>query len=423
MTASFQPLTISIVGGGVGGLTAAVPLRRNGHHVQIFEAAEIKAKIVGNLTVQINALRVLDRFGVSRDNLKGVPWQGVYFHVFLSQLHVESYLLQTIVFSFNRGEGTAYPWLVPAAAENGLICRRIDLHEELKGLAIDEGEGPPAKLRLGTKVVACDIEEGTVTLDGGEVVHADCILGADGMHSGIRAHVVGRVAKLQDSGLSCFRFIVEAEKMRDIPELEWVYTGISGGRMVVKDKPFRLLFVLPSLGSLLSVTAFYADSKDDTGSCIVNISPAVFTPTVTQEEFIAKYHDFDPKFLRILDLPMRSPILRWKLRVTPPLPNWVRGRAALLGDAVHATVPLLGQGAGMAVEEAAALGCLLPAGTRREDIPAQLEAYQNLRKQRGDFVNLITAEEMQRYLLEYDAVKEAEECYRQVFGGGISGKA
>ena len=45
-----------------------------------------------------------------------------------------------------------------------------------------EGEGPPAKLRFGTKVVACDIEEGTVTLDVGEVVPADLILGADGVH-------------------------------------------------------------------------------------------------------------------------------------------------------------------------------------------------------------------------------------------------
>ncbi|KAF8206807.1 hypothetical protein K438DRAFT_1963115 [Mycena galopus ATCC 62051] len=373
MTASFQPLTISIVGAGIGGLAAAVALRRNGHYVQIFEAAEIKTKIAGILTVQINALKVLDRFGVSRDTLKGVPWQG------------------TTVFSFNSGEGTAYPWLVPATVGNGLICRRIDLHEELKGLAIGEGEGPPAKLHLGTKVVACDVEEGTVTLDGGEFVHADCILGADGMHSVIRTHVLGSVTKPQDSGFTCFRVILEAENLRDIPELEWVYTDIS-----------------------------------------------VWAPTATREEFIDKFHDFDPKFLRILDLPTHSPIQRWTLRAIPLLPNWVLGRAALLGDAVHATVPLLGQGAAMAVEEGAALGCLLPAGTRREDIPARLEAYQHLRKQRGELVNTESVEqgpkgfpfltcrsteEMQRYLLEYDAVKEAEECYQEGFGGGISGKA
>jgi salicylate hydroxylase len=58
------------------------------------------------------------------------------------------------------------------------------VYEELKRLAITDGEGPPAKLRLGVEVLACDPEEGTITLDGGEVVHADLVLGADGAHVG-----------------------------------------------------------------------------------------------------------------------------------------------------------------------------------------------------------------------------------------------
>ncbi|KAJ7145086.1 hypothetical protein C8R43DRAFT_1197222 [Mycena crocata] len=75
------------------------------------------------------------------------------------------------------------------------------------------------------------------------------------------------------------------------------------------------------------------------------------------------------------------------LRVLPLLPTWIRGRAALLGDAAHATLPALGQGAAMAIEEASALGCLIPLGTRREDVPSRLEAYQTLRKPRRDYVN------------------------------------
>ncbi|KAF8207391.1 hypothetical protein K438DRAFT_1755438 [Mycena galopus ATCC 62051] len=358
MTASFQALTISIVGAGIGGLTAAVALRKNGHRVQIFEAAQNKAEIVANLGVQINALRVLDHLGVSRDNLKGVPMRG------------------SMLFSSNGGEGIAHPWLFPATGENGLICHRSDLYEELKRLATGEGEGPPAQLRLGTKVVACDVEEGTVTLDGGEVVYADFILGADGIHSVIRAQILGSVGKAQNSGLSCFRVVFDAANLRDIPELEWLYTA--------------------------------------------------WTPTATLEEFVAKFRDFDPKFLHALDLPMHSPIHRWTLRVLPLLSTWVLGRAALLGDAAHATLPFLGQGAGMGIEEGGALGCLLPAGTRREDVPARLRAYEYLRKQRGDFVSkcfaFLGSEEIHRYLLAYDAVKAAEECYQEALGGGISGE-
>ncbi len=62
----------------------------------------------------------------------------------------------------------------------GLLCHRSDLYEELKRLAICDGEGPPVKLNLGAKVTACDPDAGTVSLISGEVVHADLVLGADG---------------------------------------------------------------------------------------------------------------------------------------------------------------------------------------------------------------------------------------------------
>ncbi|KAJ7435430.1 FAD/NAD(P)-binding domain-containing protein [Mycena galericulata] len=404
-TNSSQPLNISIVGAGIGGLTAAVALRRNGHIVQIFEAAEIKSEIGAALGIQANSLRVLDHLGVSRNNLKGVPWR------------------ESVVFDRGGGEGTRYKWLVPAMDASGLFVHRSDLYEELKRLATGEGEGPPAKLRLGTKVVACDPEEGTVTLNTGEVVQADAVIGADGIHSVIRTDIIGGVEDAQSSGLSCFRTVLEASNLQNIPELEWFYGGVSGTRSVItKEGPFRmLLFYQCRGGSLVNVVAFYPDSLQD---------EAAWTPTATLEEVTAMFWDFDPKFLRMFDLPVHSSVHRWKLEVVPLLPTWIRGRAVLLGDAAHGTLPLLGQGAGMAIEEAGAVGCLLPSGTRREDIPDRLRAYQDLRKQRGEFVNresleqasktgfdMARSKELQLYLLEYDAVKAAETFFQERFGG------
>jgi salicylate hydroxylase len=118
-----------------------------------------------------------------------------------------------------------------------------------------------------------------------------------------------------------------------------------------------------------------------------------WSPIATLEKVREKFADFHPKFLRVFDLPLHTPISKWQLRAVPVLPTWIRGCAALLGDAAHATLPFLGQGAAMAIEEAAVLGCLLPAGTTKEDVPARLEAYQTLRKKRGEFVSTAAVSE------------------------------
>ncbi|KAJ7624662.1 FAD/NAD(P)-binding domain-containing protein [Roridomyces roridus] len=399
---SSQPLTISIVGAGIGGLTAAVALRRNGHTVQIFEAADLKTEIGAGLGVQANALKVYDHIGLCRENLHGIPWQA------------------TVRMSSDCQERTICPWFVPGLTTNGLLCHRIDLHEELKRLAIGEGQGPPAILHPATKVIACDPEAGTITLQGGETVHADAVLGADGIHSVVRDHVVQDVLRPEDTGFSCFRAVVDASNVRDIPELEWVYGEVSGMRNI-PGKDGSLLVVYPCRdGTLINIVAFYSDISDAT---------AGWSGHATVDEFKTVFHEFHPKFLNLLDLPLHSPIHKWKLRVLPLLPTWVRGRTALLGDAAHATIPHLGQGAGMSIEDGGAIGCLLPAGTRAEDVPACLKAYEELRKERGEFIraesvdqmvrgfDLYKNKELQMKILGYDPIRAVQQFYQEQFGG------
>lgn len=64
-----------------------------------------------------------------------------------------------------------------------VVCHRSDLHDELTRLAIGDGErGTSVQILLSSKVVACDPKDGTVTLDNGEIIHADVVIGADGIH-------------------------------------------------------------------------------------------------------------------------------------------------------------------------------------------------------------------------------------------------
>src|ERR1700761_7631169 len=98
---------------------------------------------------------------------------------------------------------------------------------------------------------------------------------------------------------------------------------------------------------------------------------------VTKDELAEKFKDFAPQFTGLLAL-ADAPVHLWQIRALPRLPTWVRARAALAGDAAHATFPTMGQGAGVAIEDAVALACLMPRGTAADDVPARLVAYQTL---------------------------------------------
>ncbi|KAJ7111949.1 hypothetical protein C8R44DRAFT_742289 [Mycena epipterygia] len=316
-----RSLTVSIVGAGIGGLAAAISLRRNGHHIKAdvvpsdLRNIPHKAEIGAVVGLPVNALRVLQCFGFSRGNVKGCHYDGA------------------IVLDAENGVGVTRPWLVPRPDEDhDLICHRRDLHDELRRLALGEGDGPPTQLHLDSKVVVCDPEARTVTLSGGEIIHADVVIGADGIH-------------------------IQARTSQ---------TGIG-------------------------------------------------------KEILEEFRDFHPKSLRILDLPVTTPILKWQLRAIPLLPTWIRGRAALLGDSAHATLP---QGAAMAIEEAGALGSLFPLGTIREE---------TLGKERGEFFNTesvtqavipskrghyLRSREMQASIVEYDAIQVPQEYYDAHFSLG-----
>ncbi|KAJ7067359.1 FAD/NAD(P)-binding domain-containing protein [Mycena amicta] len=411
---SARPLTITIVGAGLGGLSAAIALRRCGHVVRIFESSQIKTEIGAGISMQANSLRILKSFGYSRENLNSANFDGIK-------------ILDAIT-----GQGRSIMWrsIDEAKAEgiNSLTCHRSDMHDELKRVATSEGDfnGPPAELHLGSKVVGCDPEAGTISLANGEQITADLVIGADGIHSVIRASILGETVTAPATGWSCFRCLLDASTIDDYPELSWLREGVEGPWSISDESsPGLSIFFTYFIrgGTLINFVGFHVDpDQDDTA----------WTRPVTKADILSTFPAFHPKFRLLLDLPSVTPILRWQLRAMPMLPTWIKGRTAILGDAAHATLPLLGQGAAMAIEEAATLGCLLPFGTKAEDVPKRLEAFQELRKERGEFVNRESVAQalpkekqtqtmnqqakMRMYLVGHDAIKVGQEYYEAHFG-------
>ncbi|KAJ7696958.1 FAD/NAD(P)-binding domain-containing protein [Mycena rosella] len=407
-TAPSKPLDVAIVGAGLGGLTAAIALRRQGHLVKVFESSLRSRDIGAAIGIPPNSMRVLETLGYSLGNLRSTEYRGVV--------------------AYNADGSKAYTATFKDQAENygvqGCMCHRSELHDELKRLALsEEGAGVAVEIHLGTEIVDCDPEAGRFTAQTGEKYDADVIVAADGIRSTMRTIVIGHPVVAPATGLCAFRWMADASKLEGKPEFDWVLKdGISGGRLVVGQDYARRCFLYPCRDrTLINVTMMHPDKRDQ--------DQHSWYARVTRSDVLEEYKDFGPFFQSFIAL-VEDPINMWQMRALPVLSTWSKGRLVLLGDAAHATLPTLGQGAAMAVEDAGALGCMLPFGTTPQQVPARLAAYQDLRKERDEFVTVESleqatvpakrglfhrSEEMQDLLNGYDAIAAAQEHFKKTF--------
>ncbi|KAJ7827240.1 hypothetical protein B0H14DRAFT_3720972 [Mycena olivaceomarginata] len=337
------PLNVSIVGSGIASLAAAIALRRNGHHVQIFESAEIKTEIGAAIVVPVNALLVLDHFGYKRENLRSVDFVGAK--------------------TFNALGGERNPTTVWKEMEGkvGVTRARTDLHRELERLAVGPGEGPPAVVRLGSKVVNCNPEEGSLTLSDGSMVQSDLVLGADGISSIIRTHILGYEQKSVSTGLTTSRVLLDMSSLDSRRRKRAAECGWERGPI-----PLPVPLSLPQRnGNQLHRSSRGSPprrSRLDSEWHPGNITRGVF--------------ELSSQVLSTLCVAPRA---------------FVALATAFPTGASHLA---LGQGAAQAIEDAGALGVLHSAETPRTEIPARLAAYEGLRKDRTELIGRESHDQM-----------------------------
>jgi 2-polyprenyl-6-methoxyphenol hydroxylase-like FAD-dependent oxidoreductase len=96
------------------------------------------------------------------------------------------------------------------------------------------------------------------------------------------------------------------------------------------------------------------------------------------------YDKFSPALLALLDKADAETLKVWELMDMDPLPSWTCDRLALLGDSAHPFLPHQGQGAGVAMEDAASLAVVLPKGTQAAEIAERLQLYETFRYTRAN---------------------------------------
>jgi salicylate hydroxylase len=332
------PFQIVIVGGGIAGMAAAIALRRPGRRITILEQSRLITEIGATISLQPNATRILQHsWGLSDVLESAAGMVDCSFRIY----NTDGRKVNEIPLPNHDKYGA-----------DRIMWHRQDLHMYLKSKATTkDGPGAPAILRASSRVIECDPRAGLITLEDGEKLGADLIIGADGIHSSLRSVVLGKKVTAKPTGISAYRFMLPSSVLKE--QASEFYDHISPHdpcTSMIMAHDCRLIMGPARGGDLYSVVGLVPDERmnedPDTAQSWVNAGDP--------EKMLATFDEFPPWTKDMLKL--ANEVGLWQLRDLDPLETWTRGRVILIGDAAHAMLPTQGQGASQAVEDAEALG-------------------------------------------------------------------
>jgi 2-polyprenyl-6-methoxyphenol hydroxylase-like FAD-dependent oxidoreductase len=318
-------MRVLVVGGGIGGLSAAIALRQHGVEVDVVEINP-KWDVYGVGIIQPgNAIRALDALGLAEAAVaQGFAMKGSRFHTATGQQLGEVPALDLL--------GPQYPPM------NGIT--RPKLHAIFQ----EAVKGSGADIRLGATVDEVN-EDGSVTFADGTSGQYDLVVGADGIHSKVRGLVFPDAPEPEYTGQIVWRYNVPRPEGLETLDM---FVGANGKAGFVPLAP-DLMYIL----YIEAVPADQVKMPDDRLADIFRERLAEFGGPVAE---IRDTHITDPS--KVVVRPVES------LLVPPP---WHRRRVVLIGDATHASSPHVGQGGAMAIEDAIVLAEEVTAGGELDD--------------------------------------------------------
>lgn len=360
-----QGLKVLIIGAGIGGLTAAIAIRQQGHEVHVFESSRLASEIGAAIFVPPNANGVLRGLGVRVEEAGA------------NLMNRMTYVLP---------DGTKQSIDIQKAAQNWshnwYMAHRQSLHKQLKDKALDaKGEGPRVILHVSSQVIHADPQYASITLSDGLQVEGDVVIGADGVHSKSRKFVLGGDVTPFSSGKSAFRFLLEKRCALEDPDT---------ARFEFKDGEFmswlgtdRRIIVYPTAHNThLNFVCIHPEAESE--------ATEDWGQTGNVDTMVKVFDSFEPAMKRLLGKANPETLKVWKLLDMKRLEHWTTERLALIGDAAHPFLPHQGQGGAQAIEDAISIAVMLGADIKKENIPARLKLYQQARKERAHTIQEYT---------------------------------
>jgi 6-hydroxynicotinate 3-monooxygenase len=339
-----RPLSIAIVGAGMGGLASAAALRRVGIDVTVYEQATQFTRLGAGIQIGCNAMKVLRELGLEqrlrRQSFYPRSWNN------------RDWRTGEVKFDMIFGETAEQKFGAPY-----LLAHRGDLHAALASAV------PDPCIKLSHKLVGLDETSDGVrlTFANGATAVADAVIGADGVHSAVRNMLFG-AAPLNFTGRIAYRTtfpaaLLQGNKIDDCTK----WWG--------EDRHIVIYYVKPDRSEVYFVTSQpEPDFKIESWSAKGDV-----------KELRRAFEGFDRQVENVLAA--CPDVHKWALVDRDSLERWAQGNVTLLGDACHPMTPYMAQGAAMAMEDAAVLSRCLD-GVGRDGVADAFRRFEATRKER-----------------------------------------
>ena len=357
-------LSIGIVGGGIGGLTAAIALKRCGFEAIVFEQAEELGEVGAGLTISKNAARVFDELGLGSE-LAALDNPCPH----LGSMHHES------------GEVLGYESRDPRELNHSNVIVSRQVHRaDLYDLLVKRVSSDGGLIRLGHKLrdISQNADQVELSFVSGQAEYCDIVIGADGLRSVVRDRLFCADPAIF-TGFVAWRGLVERRSVEDIPLDPHFGTYSSSDKLFVRY-PVRH-------GSLINYVAIArrSDFLCESWSAPADVS-----------QVAAEFDGWHEDVVGIIQATPKDRCMRWALYSREPLDKWITGRVCLLGDAAHPISPFFGMGAAMAIEDALILARCFEA--EKKNWACALERYQSARLPRANYMQRISLERAESYM-------------------------
>lgn len=375
--AASQSFEVTIVGGGLGGLCAALSMRQRGVRVTVVEAAPELGEIGAGIQTAPNSSRILIGLGLRAEleRVRTQPEDQVRRRWADGSIIAQLPLGQRVI----EAHGAPY-W----------HYHRADLHRVLLDACLDPGgSGPIVQVATSARVTELDRSDPqrpvAVTADGRRFA-GDVLVGADGIRSVVR-DLAGFDDSLVFSGEMAYRALIPGELISSDPAIRFLMDRFHSTIWYGPDK--HLVHYMIRGGQYLNVVAIVP--------CTDTIEREWSGPA-SPEELAGQYSNWDDRVPTMLSKAKSDDLSVWAMYRRRRDPVWVDGRIALLGDACHAMLPYQAQGASQAMEDAAVLAEEL-GGITHANIDGALMRYVDRRAKHAGMVQDASLQNMDFYHL------------------------